>query len=123
MPEALRSSQPLSPKPMRTPSPLLAENPPRRDTVAALSSHEAVANEEELVKILEEVVPSIRVAAGAVNKVITTMIAAAVDQILGVDVVLDGKTTTSQLETEMLPSTSRLTGSYSRKSTSTDWPS
>lgn len=122
MPEALRSSQPLSPKPMRTPSPLLAENPPRRDTVAALSSHEAVAN-EELVKILEEAVLSFRVAAGVVNRVITTMIAAAVDQILGVDVVLDGKTTTSQLETEMLPSTSRLTGSYSRKSTSTDWPS
>lgn len=118
--EALHSSQLLSPKPMRTLSPLLAENPPRRDTVAVLSSHEVVASEEGPARILGEVVPSYPGAAGAVNKVIVAIMTAVVDQI-GVDAASDGKTTTSQLETEMPPSTSSPTGSCSRKSISTDW--
>ena len=113
----LSSPRPLQ-KPTRTPSPLSAESPPRRDTDEVPSSPVVVASE----------VPARPVAVAllfsaldvVVSKAMAMIAVADVTTLLVEVVALAGRTMTSPPGTVMRPSTLSQNGSFWKRSTSTD---
>jgi hypothetical protein len=123
VPEAPPSSPHQSPKPTRPPSLSLAENRRRPDMAVARSSLAVDVASVVVPAETREVAearsrPVVAVVDSRVTAITTT---AEVDPVLLAVVALAGRITTSLPETETPASTSRLTGSCSRRLTSTDW--
>lgn len=121
VPVALLYSPHLSPR-MKTHSPSSVENPRRLDTVGAQSLH-AVADNEVPDRTLGVVAYSFSALGVVVSKATEDTTAAVVVLMRLAVAASDGKTTTSRLVTATLLSTSKQTGSYWKRLTSTDLPS